>query len=523
MTADTDGLALQVRHLSKTFARVRALSDFDLDVGVGEVVALVGENGSGKSTLIKILSGYHEPDSGGTVHIVGNQLTTGSAESSYRLGCRFVHQDLGLIPNLSVLDNMALGAGYSCRRLGTISWRKTRSNISADLQRLSLTLDLDAKISELTPARRASIAIARALRSDPHGKAQLLVLDEPTATLAAGEVEQLLDLIRTIAATGVGVLYVTHHLDEAFRVADRGAILRDGRLVAVRKISELDHQTVVSLMVGRELDEIHDAATRLTRLTDAPTLEVAELCADNIQGVSFSAYPGEILGIAGITGSGRETLLGAVFGGTRRESGSVRVSGTLIPSERPDCAMASGMAFLPPDRKTLGAVMDLSAKENLTLGSVGSFRTLGGRISSRREKAESDRWFRRLDIRPADAVDSPLSIFSGGNQQKVLFAKWLRRGPVVFLLDGPCEGVDVGARTTLHKQLVEAAAEGLTVIVASTDVDELVALCSRVLVLRGGVIAAELSGDQIRAATVTKRMLSGVDEQITSTEGLVGS
>lgn len=523
MTAGTEELALHVRHLSKTFAGVRALSDLDLDVAAGEVVALVGENGSGKSTLIKILSGYHEPDSGGTVDILGNQLATGSAESSYRLGCRFVHQDLGLIPNLSVLDNMALGAGYSCRGLGTISWRKTRLNFAEDLERLSLTVDLDAKVSELSPARRASIAIARALRSDPQSKARLLVLDEPTATLAVGEVEQLLGLIRTIAATGVGVLYVTHHLDEAFRVADRAAILRDGRLVAVRKTSELDHQTVVSLMVGRELDQTHDAAARLTRLTDAPMLDVAGLCAGSIRDVSFSACPGEILGIAGITGSGRETLLGAVFGGTRRESGSVRVDGTLIPPERPDRAMALGMAFLPPDRKTLGAVMDLSAKENLTLGGVGSFRTVGGGISRRREKAESDRWFRRLDIRPAGAGDSPFSVFSGGNQQKVLFAKWLRRSPVVFLLDGPCEGVDVGARSTLHKQLVEAAAEGLTVVVASTDVDELVALCSRVLVLRGGAIAAELTGDQITAATVTRRMLSGSDKQVTNAENLGGS
>jgi ribose transport system ATP-binding protein len=499
---------LRVRGLSKTFLSAPVLDGLDLDVQAGQVLAVLGENGSGKSTFIKILSGYHEPDPGGEIQVGGVDLTFGSAESSHRLGCRFVHQDLGLIPELSVLDNMALGAGYPTR-MGTIAGKRARAAAAEDLARLNLDVDLDARIDSLPAARRAGVAIARALRADDQSPVRLLVLDEPTATLPADEVSQLLTLVRSVAVSGVGVIYVTHLLDEVFAVAEKAAILRDGRLVTSRDVTELNHKDLVSLMVGRELEDVHEAAASLVRAPGEPRLEVVGLRAGAARDVSFSVWPGEIVGIAGITGSGRETLLTAMFGGHPRDEGTVRVNGRLVTPGRPDRAIAAGMAFVPPDRKALGAVMDLSARENLTLSSLRSFRTRVGLLALRREKQDTDRWFRTLDVRPAGAFESAFSTFSGGNQQKLLFAKWLRCRPLALLLDGPTEGVDVGARATLHTQLVLAAADGLAVVVTSTDVDELASLCTRVLVLTGGTISSELAGAELTAQNISHRMLSG--------------
>ena len=330
MTAPADSPpALAVTGLSKRFGASVALQDLDLAIGPGEVHAVLGENGSGKSTLIKILSGFHRPDAG-TVALSGEPLMFGHPDSSYRLGARFVHQDLGLVDSIPVLDNLAIGAGFATR-LGTILARRSRARAQADLARVGLAVDPGASVGSLSPATRTGVAIARALRDDPASPVRLLVLDEPTATLPAPEVERMMEIIRRVSAAGVGVLYVTHRLDEIFTIADNVTVLRDGREVATMPTSALDHRSLVDLLVGEELAVAHQEAEALPPEGERPALSLRGITATSLDGFSADIRAGQITGIAGITGSGRETVLGAAFGAIDRTgevitTGGVRLS-----------------------------------------------------------------------------------------------------------------------------------------------------------------------------------------------------
>jgi ribose transport system ATP-binding protein len=497
------GRCLQVTGLTKSFGGTRALDGVDLAVRAGEVHALLGENGSGKSTLIKILSGYHRPDAG-AVLINGKPLHFRSAEAAAALGCRFVHQDLALVENQSITDNMLAANGYPTR-LGTIRGRTARRQVAEALRRVGLDLDPRRLVSSLLPAEKTGVAIARALRDADGTAVTLLVLDEPTATLPDDEVRQLLDTVRAVSAGGVGVLYVTHRLDEVFDIADETTILRDGRRVITAPTADLNRESLVRHLVGREFEEIRSAADSLASESDIAALCVRNLRSGPISQVSFDARPGEIVGVAGITGSGRDVLLSAVFGGTSRE-GEIAVAGDRLRPARPAHSIKAGLAYLPADRKVLGGILTLSARHNLTLADLSSVWRPPV-LRRRRERTEVLAWFDKLDIRPANAVDKPMAIFSGGNQQKVLLAKWLRCRPKVLLLDEPTQGVDVAAKAEIHRQVLAAVREGATAVVSSSDVDELAAICHRVLVLRNGRIAIELAGDRLSAATIAKESL----------------
>lgn len=506
--------ALVARGLSKSFGGVPALSSVDLTIGSGEIHALLGENGSGKSTFIKILSGFHQPDAG-DVAVDGVPIALGSAEQAYASGCRFVHQDLGLVESASVLDNLYLNAGFPCR-LGTIRGGAARARACRELAVVGLgDLDPRAPVATLSPAVKTGIAVTRALLRDDSVEARLLVLDEPTATLPDNEVRQLLDIVRRVASTGVGVLYVTHRLDEVFDLADNVTVLRDGRKVATTAVAALDRRRLINLLVGSEFDEIHAASASLHSERGQTVLSVRGLQAGPLRDVDLDARPGEIIGVAGITGSGRETLLGSLFGATPREGGTVHVDGRLIPPMRPPAAMVCGMAYLPADRKLHGGLMELSARENLTLSDLQPFwRRL--RLRRSEEAAEARHWFARLAVRPSGGQDRPLSTFSGDNQQKILFGKWLRRKPKVFLLDEPTQGVDVGAKAELHRQLLDAADAGSTVVISSSDVDELAALCHRVIVLRDGEVVADLTGKDVSIPTITRECLGASRKVVAS-------
>jgi ribose transport system ATP-binding protein len=517
MTAPADTApALAVTGLSKRFGASVALQDVDLMIGHGEVHAVLGENGSGKSTLIKILSGFHRPDAG-TVTVAGEPLPFGHPASSYRLGARFVHQDLGLVDSIPVLDNLAIGAGFATR-LGTISTRRSSARARTDLARVGLAVDPGASVDSLSPATRTGVAIARALREDPGFPVRLLVLDEPTATLPATEVERLMEIIRRVSAAGVGVLYVTHRLDEIFTIAGNVTVLRDGRKVATVPTSSLDHRRLVDLLVGEELTVAHREAETLQTAREGPSEEEGPSEGDRpalslrgITAVSLDAFSadfgaGQITGIAGITGSGRETVLGAAFGAIDRAGEVMTASGERLAPSRPDLAMRHGLAYLPADRVRNAAILSLSARENLALSSLRPFRRFGT-MWRRPERRTALSWFERLSVRPPDLVDLPLESFSGGNQQKIMFAKWLRREPAVFLLDEPTQGVDVGAKAVLHAQLVQAAAAGAAIVISSSDVDELAAICQRVIVCRDGRAAADLRGGVVSARTISRECL----------------
>jgi ribose transport system ATP-binding protein len=501
---------LEVEGVSKTFARTKALSRVSMTIEPGEVHALLGQNGSGKSTLIKILSGYHAPDPGGGIRIEDQELPFQSPVQSYRLGCRFVQQDLGLVPTLSVLDNMSLGSGFPTK-YGTIRERASYKQARADLDKLSLDINPRALVETLSASDRTGVAIARALREDPEYRACLLVLDEPTATLPVDEVDNLLDRVSAMAATGVGVLYVTHHLGEIFRVAHKVSVFRDGVVVGAGPVSEFDHAGIVQLLAGEELlaeeTESHRArAIHAAAAKQEIVFEITDLRAGALAGVSLSAERGEIIGIAGLAGSGRDSVLGASFGALPRTAGEVKVAGEPLPADRPDLAIAAGVAYLAPDRKIGGGVMTMSARENLTLPDLKPFWK-GGLLRRRAERERTQEWFERLSVRPSTAVEEQLGIFSGGNQQKILFGKWLSQKPSVFLLDEPTQGVDVGAKADLHRELIAAAKEGAAVVVSSSDLEELADLCDRVLVIVDGKISSVLEGAELTQGAITRRFM----------------
>jgi ribose transport system ATP-binding protein len=504
MTDDPDTVrrapALRAQGVTKTFNGVPALMNFDLEIAPGEVHALVGANGSGKSTFIKVLSGYHKPDEG-QVEIDGELLHLGKTGAAQAHGCHFVHQDLGLIGSLTAADNVFLGSGFPTRNL-TVRKRQMRAESSRLFGFVGLTASPAAKVASLTRAEQTLVAVARAMRGEPGRSIKLLVLDEPTATLPAHEVAILSSLVRRVVEAGVGVLYVSHRLDEIFNLADTITVLRDGHRRASSPNGAISRKELVNLVVGAEFDESHHIPDQGPRQAARARLQVSDLHAKNVHGVSFQALEGEILGIAGIIGSGRETLLRSIFAGEKGDRGTVTVDREAVPRGIPSASVRRGLAYLAPDRKTLAGHMDLTARENITLSDLSPFWR-GGWLRGKDERREALGWFNDLRVRPAEGTDQKLSTFSGGNQQKIILARLLRGRPKVLLLDEPTQGVDVAAKPDIHDWMRNAAAQGATVLVSSSDDDELAAVCSRVLVIRDGRIAASITGARLTASAIS--------------------
>jgi ribose transport system ATP-binding protein len=497
--------ALSIENVAKSFAGRRVLGPVDLSISAGEIHFLLGQNGSGKSTLIKVLSGNHVPDPDSQVRVAGEPMQFGSAEASHALGCRFVHQDLGLVGSSSVLDNLSLSGGYPTVA-GTIRRRAALAQARAALARVGLS-DVDPRwpVFELTRAQQTGVAMARALDDGSGSAVRVLALDEPTAALPAEQVKRLLSIIRASAAEGVAIIYVTHHLDEAFELADRISVLRDGLLLATAPIADVNRDDVIHLLVGAKLEAVDSLAAQARASADDEflALRVEGLSTDQLWDISFVAREREVVGVHGLAGSGSESLLGTIFGARSRTAGRVEAMGRPVGAGRPDLAIAAGIGYLAPDRKLAGGLMGMSALENLTLAHLQPFwRRL--RIHKREESKETSDWFGRLDIRPADGIKVPLATFSGGNQQKILLAKWLRLKPRILLLDEPTQGVDIGAKAEIHRQILSAAEDGAAIMIHSTDEKELVALCNRVLVLRDGRLVDELSADQLTESAINR-------------------
>ena len=493
---------LRIQQLSKTFPGQSALIDVDLDVATGEVHALVGQNGSGKSTLIKVLAGYHQPDPGAEAWANGEPLTLGDGHAAARAGIRFVHQDLGLVGSLSTVENLALTAGYHTGRMGRIQWRNERRRAREALADLGLgSVDVKAPVSSLPPSLKTAVAIARAIMGWADG-ASLLVLDEPTATLPGTDVNRLFEVIHRLKARGVSILYVSHHLDEVFELADRVTVLRDARKVGTVPVAGLDHGSLVELIVGHRIEAT--TATKV-KITGEPALMVRNLHGGNVHGIDFDVYPGEIVGLAGITGSGREHVLDLIFGDIPRDDGVVLVNKVEVDNYEPRNAIECAAAFVPSDRAVRGTVGMMTVRENLTLCDVSKNFTQG-RLRRRREAAETREWIDRLAIKTS-GPEAIIGSLSGGNQQKVMFGKALRLSPKVLLLNEPTQGIDIGAKDQIHTLVDDAARDGLAAVVASTDTDELVRLCHRVLVLIDGKVAATLVGDGITAERIEHTQL----------------
>ena len=492
---------LRIEHLSKTFPGQVALSDVGLDVGAGEVHALVGQNGSGKSTLIKVLAGYHQPDSGaGQAWVNGTPLTLGDGQAAAAAGIRFVHQDLGLVGSISTVENIALSNGYQTGRGRRIHWRDEVRRTREALSRLGLTdIDVKAPVSSLPPSQRTAVAIARALVGWEDG-ATLLVLDEPTATLPGDDVARLFEVIHRLKIRGVSILYVSHHLDEVFELADRVTVLRDGQNAGTTRVSDLDHMGLVELIVGHHIETT--TATE-SNVSGAPLLTVRDLRGGTVHGVDFDVYPGEIVGLAGITGSGREHVLALIVGQIPRDTGDVVLDGTQIANYQPRQAIDTGVAFVPAERGVRGTVLPMNVRENLSLCDLKR-HFVGGRLRRKAEVGETKQWIDRLSIKTS-STEALIGSLSGGNQQKVMFGKALRLSPKLLLLDEPTQGIDIGAKDQIHRLVDDVS--GRATLVASTDTDELVRLCHRVIVLANGRVKTTLVGDHITTERIEHSQL----------------
>lgn len=486
---------LEITGLSKTFPGQRALTDVDLAIRAGEVHALVGQNGSGKSTLIKILAGYHQPDTGATILLNGEPHGTSG-------GLAFVHQDLALVPTINGVENMALGRRYARTPTGAINWRAEHQRARQAIAEFGAEFDLLMPVARLTGVQRTILAMARAAAS-LGTRPSVLVLDEPTASLPQREVELLKRAIRRRAASGMGVLYVSHRLEEVFDLCDRVTVLRDGHKITTDDVAKLDHDSLVRLIIGRDLDALYSVPPEPG--SDV-VLRAADLAGGNVSGLSLDVLSGEIVGVSGLLGSGREDVSGLLFGSKSPVGGTITVRGASVPLGSPRASMEHGIGMVPANRAQQAMFALASVNYNLTLPLLRPLLRRGA-LNRRKEEVETEEWMQRVDLRPRQA-SRPLGLYSGGNQQKVILARWLRTKPSVLVLDEPTQGVDVGAKAAIYEMLTKAARQGLAIVVVSSDAEELVELCDRVIIMRNGRQAATLSGQHLTEARVVHECLS---------------
>ena len=516
-TVPTTPAALTIRNLSKTFAGVRVLSRVDLDVAPGEVHALLGQNGSGKSTLIKCLAGVHRPDPGSDITVAGTSLPGAMIPSeAQRFGLAFVHQDLGLLPGMTVAENLAMHTGFIRRGL-LLDVRAQRRATADVLDSFGLDLRANDLVRDLPVTARTLLAIARAFQPgrDSATPLRCLVLDEPTAALPDNDAELLFAATERVRSAGVGVVYVTHRLQEVQQIADRATVLRDGVRTTTLAVRGSSRQELVEAIIGRPEGDARPAAPAAPRHDGASAgpaaLEVTGLSGARLADVTFSVRAGEIVGLAGLAGSGRSELARLVFGAQPHSAGTVRLSGEDLGAPTPERAMRAGLALVPEDRRRDGCVLTMTTAENLTLAQLPTFGP--GFLSLRRERRQVADSMQDLDIRPADP-GRKIGTLSGGNQQKAVLGKWLNRRPAVLILDEPVQGVDVGAKADIFAHLRRSAAEGAGVMVIDSDFENLALLCDRVLVLRAGAIVEELTGDRVTAAQMSAATFGVEDDAL---------
>ncbi len=493
--------ALLVSRLSKTFPGTRALEDVSIEVRPGHIHALLGGNGSGKSTLIKVLAGIHRGDPGGEIRIGATTSPSDrtSPQWARAAGLHFVHQDPGVFPTMTVAENIAIGRGFATTRAGAIRWKALRRRTQRLLDRFQIQATPDVRVGLLRPADRTMVAIARALQDQEGGHEGVLVLDEPTASLPAAEVDVLLSAVRRYAAAGQTILLVTHRLAEVVAVADRVSVLRDGRHVGTVDAAGRTETDLVEMIVGRALERVFPRMPAVE--TADAVLEVVGLVAGPLRGVDLTLRTGEVLGVAGLVGSGRTELLKSVFGAYPIAAGEIQLGGRPVRFRTVDEAMDAGIGYVPEDRAE-SAFPDMTVRENVSAAQV----PLYWRGLRHRHGAEARDAVRSIVEHGVTASSDrqPFGTLSGGNQQKVVLARWLRRRPRVLLLDEPTQGVDVGARAEIWAAVRRAVERGTSVVVVTSDVEELSRVCDRVVVLAHGVVVGELSAPGIEPHRLTE-------------------
>lgn len=482
---------LEFRSVSKDFGGTKALTDVSLDLKAGEILALLGENGAGKSTLIKTLAGIYKPD-GGDILFRGQPYSHRPPKPNERQSVAFIHQDLGLIEWMTVGENVGLAQGFSMRRK-LIDWGSTDRRTAEALKLVGCDFDPSTRVQDLTRTEKSLVAIARALAVE----ADVLVLDEPTASLPADEVERLFQAIRPLKERGVAMIYVSHRLDEIFRIADRVAVLRDGRLVGQTSVKDTNPDELIRMIVGRKADQLF---TRSQKPIGAPLVRVRNLTCASAGPVSFDLHQGELLGLVGLRGAGQE-LIGRALFGCEPSKGDVTIRGETPDLSTTVSAIASGIGLIARDRTEESVAMSLSLRENTYLNPGASGRRLFDFLSPAREAEQAATIGDRVGLRPNDqslAIES----LSGGNQQKVVVGRWLTTGRKLLIAEDPTAGVDVGAKADIYRLIASAVEDGLAVLVISTDFEEIAHICHRALVFSRGQIVRELSGANLTTSAV---------------------
>lgn len=482
----TLGPVLEMRNISKTFASTKALTNVSLTVYPGEVHALMGENGAGKSTLMKVLSGAYTADPGGAVLVDGKPIVAGDPIKAKANGISVIYQELSLAPNLTVAQNMFLGAEPS--RYGVVDKAAARAKVAPILKQLGISFGPSQLVATLSLGERQMVEIARALTTN----AKIIVMDEPTTSLTSRETERLFEVIGGLKARGIAIIYISHRMEEIYALADRVSVLRDSAYVGTLERENLSAEKLVSMMVGRDLSSFYKKEHGAPQQATKTILSVNGLGdGRRVHDCSFDAKAGEVLGIAGLVGSGRTELARLIFGADRKATGTVTLEGVELAIGGPRDAMDAGIVYLTEDRKGLGLFLDMTITENINIGVIGKDAGRGGILNFAAAKERAARAIKSLSIRTLSASVN-VGALSGGNQQKALIARLLETKPKVIIFDEPTRGVDVGAKSEIYRIIDELAQTGIAIVVISSDLPEILGIADRVLVMREGRIAGEV-------------------------------
>jgi ribose transport system ATP-binding protein len=482
---------LEMRGISKTFPGTKALNNVQLKAWGGEIQSLMGENGAGKSTLMKVLSGAYKADAGGEILIDGNVIDITNPHVAREHGISIIYQELSLLPNLSVAENIFFGR--EPHRHGLINRRGMGEDCHEVLERLGATFTSATLVSQLSIAERQLVEIARAL----HSKSKILVMDEPTTTLSSRETDRLFALMRQLRDDGLAIIYISHRMAEVYELSDRVSVLRDGTYVGTLVGDDISAEKLVKMMVGRDLSSFykHDHVAKAGRAKGQPMLAVDGVTdgGKRVHPASFTLYAGEVLGLAGLVGSGRTELARLIYGADPKAGGTVRIDGKEVNIRSPKDGLDAGITYLTEDRKHQGLFLDMSVKDNINFSVIGRDASGGGVLNLRKATERAKSSIADLKIRVASAAVG-VGTLSGGNQQKVLLSRWLEAKPKVMILDEPTRGVDIGAKAEIYRIIDQLAQNGVAVLVISSELPEIMGICDRILVMREGHIEGEVGG-----------------------------
>jgi rhamnose transport system ATP-binding protein len=486
---------LRATDVAKAYAGVQALRSASLELRAGEVHALVGENGAGKSTLIKILTGAVQPDAG-EISLLGEPLPRLTPRSAKALGIAAIYQQPALFPELTVAENIALGIERT-GRWGRVDWRERHRRAEELLGRIGARIDPERDAGELSMPQQQLVEIARALGSE----ARVLILDEPTASLSKEDTDNLFRVVRELRASGVGMIYISHRLEELPVIADRVTVLRDGTTIATREMSQVNREQLIQMMVGRELSAVFPK--RVVPLGDIVLQLKGVGCrAAGVRGLDLTVRAGEIVGLSGLVGAGRSELARTVFGLTPADEGEILVRGKRVRIGSPADAITNGIAYVPEDRRRHGVVLEMPVSENVTLAALGNLSRFGA-FDFRRERELAADYAQRLGVK-TPSIRALVSTLSGGNQQKVALSRWLVTKPAVLILDEPTQGIDVGAKSEIHELMMELATQGVAILMISSELPEILGMSDRIAVMHGGTIVSVLD----RAEATPERVLA---------------